>query len=135
MIEISRNAWYIKYIMTVCDYPPSNICQLMRYFMGTTLAWAIMTTVVSLFAFLVIAPGLYYYGIVENVVTMILGVMLDGWLLSMLIRELVDRKKIKNKLLTTDILPNHVPGTSFFRVLTHWFWSLHDGVCLQIKMK
>lgn len=136
MINISRNAWYIRYIMVFSNTIPSNLCQLIRFFLGATLAWLLIGTIGSAVLFLMIYSVGYLFGLVHDGFIMAVSLCFNGWLLAMALRGLSENNIISKDWFYYDITPDwEYKNPPLFSLFWKWMVSVHDGVCLSIKVK
>lgn len=133
MISISHKAWYIRYTDTMCNTWPSNVCQLIRFFIGTTLAWAFIIMICSVIFFIMIQPLLYPFGVGDGF-SLMAGLAFDGFVIAMFIRDFVDNGKLTHPIFTKNLLPTDVPDVTFFKLVKIWLKALHDKTCPLIKI-
>jgi len=131
MINISRNAWYIRYISNVIDTKPTNLCQLIRYFIGATGSYLVVTVIILLFAFFVTYPFGYAFDFYESSFIAMCSIIFDGVLVIIGVRQYYENLPMSKQPNDIHIIPN----LGFFSLLYKYIKAVHDKTCPLIKVE
>lgn len=114
---------------------PNNLCELVRYFIGTTIAYIATLGVIAGIAYIVGQPIAYILGFV-GWGELTIGLIADGMIIAFTIRALVDNHQLEHPIFSKR-LSKFIPESespSFFSLIWKWAKSHHDKICLTIKI-
>jgi len=136
MIKLNKDSWYMRRTMAFHDFHPDNLCQLIRFMIGSLGIYILSGVLLSALAFFVFYPIAYLTPFAADGFFLGVGLCIDGLIIALTFRQIIEAKNWEDRWFNINVIPDvHAVDVPLIKLLWKFLVAIHDKTCPLITYK